>query len=129
MNPEIIEKLKAARNKLAVQEIIDNREEVLRRFTPVFQPGAVAELDKGVFQDFLSIKHNKHWTGLERQPQLFANMDRLRQVLSILVDEGRPIRERVDAVIEAPGMGVAKLSAILLVACPLWRRRGWGDNS
>lgn len=36
----------------------------------------------------------------------------------MLVNEARPIRERVDAVIEAPGMGVAKLSAILLVAYP-----------
>jgi len=118
VNPGAIEKLTSAKNELEVRKIIDNRDEVLGRFSPFFQPGSVADLDEGVFRDFLSIEHNKHWTGLERQPQLYADMDGLRQVLSVLVDEARPIRERVDAVIEAPGMGVAKLSAILLVAYP-----------
>lgn len=118
MNPELIEKLTAARDELEVREIIDNRDEVLGRFSPVFQPGAAAELDKDVFRDFLSYEHNKHWTGLERQPQLYADMDGLRQVLSVLVDEARPVRERVNTVVEAPGMGIAKLSAILLVAYP-----------
>lgn len=118
MDPELIEKLTAARDEPTVREIIDNRDEVLGRFSPVFQPGAVAELDKDVLREFLSEGHNKHWSGLDRQPQLYADMDGLRQVLSILVDEARPIRERVDTVVEAPGMGVAKLSAILLVAYP-----------
>lgn len=128
MIPELIEKLTAARDELEVQKIIDNREEVLERFTSVFQPGAVAELDNDVFRDFLSFEHNKHWTGLERQPQLYADMDGLRQVLSVLVDEARPIRERVDTVVVAPGMGVAKLSAILLVAYP--RKYGvWNGTS
>lgn len=118
MIPEVIEKLTAARDELEVREIIDNRDEVLRRFSPVFQPHAVPDLNEGMFRAFLSIEHNKHWTGLERQPQLYADMDGLRQVLGVLVDETRPIRERIDAVIEAPGMGVAKFSAILLVAYP-----------
>lgn len=126
MTPEIIEKLIPIKDQLDVQEIVSNRDQVLRRFTPVFQPGAVAELDEGGFRNFLSIEHNKHWTGLERQPQLYANMDELRDVLAVLVDETRPIRERVDSVIEAPGMGMAKLSAILLVAYPekygVWNR-------
>lgn len=118
MTPEVIEKLTAARDELEVREIIDNRDEVLGRFSPVFQPGAVSDLDKDVFRDFLSFEHNRHWTSLERQPQLYADMGGLRRVLGVLVNEARPIRERVDAVIEAPGMGVAKLSAILLVAYP-----------
>lgn len=126
MSPEVVEKLTAAKEKLEVREIIDNRDEVLGRFGPIFQPSAVVDLDEGVFRDFLSIEHNKHWTGLGRQPQLYADMSRLRQMLSVLVDEARPIRERVDTVIEAPGMGVAKLSAILLVAYPekygVWNR-------
>lgn len=118
MTPEVIEILTEAKGKLNVQQIANERHEVLDRFSPVFEPGAVAALDEGVFRDFLSIEHNKHWTGLERQPQIHADMDALRQVLSVLVNEARPISERVDAVIEAPGMGVAKLSAILLVAYP-----------
>lgn len=118
MNSEIIEKLTAARRKLEVREIIDKRDEVLGRFSPAFQPRAVADLEEGVFRAFLSFENNKHWTGLGRQPQLYADMNGLRQVLSVLVDEARPIRERVNTVIEAPGMGMAKLSAILLVAYP-----------
>lgn len=128
MDPELIDKLTAAKDELEVREIIDNRDVVLGRFSPAFQPGTVAELDKDVFRDFLSFEQNKHWTGLERQPQLYADMDGLRQVLSVLVDEARPIRERVNTVVEAPGMGVAKLSAILLVAYP--RKYGvWNGTS
>jgi len=118
MTPEAIDKLIAVKQKLEVRKIVNDREEVLGRFSPVFQPGAVADLDAGLFRNFLNIEHNKHWTGLERQPQLYADMGRLRKVLSVLVDETRPIAERVDAVIKAPGMGVAKLSAILLIAYP-----------
>lgn len=118
MTPEVVEKLAEAKDQLEVQEIIRSRNEVLGRFTPVFQPGVVADLNESVFRKFLSFEHNKHWTGLERQPQLYADMDELRKVLGVLVNEARPIRERVDTVIEAPGMGVAKLSAILLAAYP-----------
>jgi len=118
MDPSAIEKLKAAKDDLEVPKIVNERDEVLGRFEPLFQPGAVVTLEEDVFRQFLSIRYNKHWTGLERQPELYADMDGLREALSILVDETRPIRNRVDTVIEAPGMGVAKFSAILLVAYP-----------
>ncbi|QFT96060.1 hypothetical protein FIU85_01970 [Roseovarius sp. THAF8] len=118
MDLEVYSKLTWAKGELQVREIIKERDDVLKRFSPAFRPAAVADLDEADFREFLSIKHNKHWTGLERQPQVYANMKRLRQVLSILVDESRPISGRVDSAIKAPGMGVAKLSAILLVTYP-----------
>lgn len=116
MDPSVIERLKAAKDDLEVQKIINQRDEVLGRFGPIFQPGAVDMLEEDVFRQFLSIKYNKHWTGLERQPELYADMDRLREALSVLVDETRPVRERVNTAIEAPGMGPTKFSAILHVA-------------
>ncbi|WP_306110416.1 MULTISPECIES: hypothetical protein [Roseovarius] len=118
MDLEVYSKLTWAKGELQVREIIEGRDEVLKKFSPSFKPSAVADLDESNFRKFLSIKHNKHWTGLGRQPQLYADMKRLRQVLSVLVDESLPISGRVDSAIKAPGMGMAKLSAILLVTYP-----------
>jgi hypothetical protein len=118
MERSVIERLNSAKVDLEVQQIIGERDEVLARFGPMFQPSAVETLKESDFRKFLSIKHNKHWTGLERQPEIYADMDRLRETLSILVDEASPIQDRVNIAIETPGMGVAKFSAILHVAYP-----------
>ena len=118
MDTKIIEKLDAAKTELVVQEIVSAREEVLSRFSPIFQPSAVRLLEESAFRQFLSFKNNKHWTGLERQPELFADMGRLREALGTLVDETRPIQHRVNFANEVPGMGEAKFSAILHVAYP-----------
>ncbi|SDZ57337.1 hypothetical protein SAMN05444004_12333 [Jannaschia faecimaris] len=118
MNPSVIEELKRIKDDLEIQKIVSERDKVLGRFGPQFLPSAVAKLEEKTFRQFLSIKHNKHWTGLERQPEVYADMNRLREALSVLVDETRPIRDRVNMVVEVPGMGVAKFSAILHVAYP-----------
>lgn len=118
MDPNAIEKLRAAKDALNVQTIIGNRDAVLTRFRPIFQSGAMGALKEDDFRQFLSVDHNKHWTGLLRQPATFADMKELRKTLCVLVDENRPIQDRVNTATKAPGMGVAKVSAILLVAYP-----------
>lgn len=118
MNSEIISALNLAMAASDVREIIDARDEVLRHFSPLFQPDTVGTLKEDIFRHFLSFQNNKHWTGLERQPELYADMVRLRESLGILVDETKPLRDRVDTANELPGMGAAKFSAILLIAYP-----------
>jgi hypothetical protein len=61
-------------------------------------------------------------------------MDRLRQALLVLIDETRPLAERLDALepgrgeLAVPHLGKAKLSPILLVTYP--RQFGvWNDYS
>lgn len=119
MKPEIINKMNLAMAAPEVQEIIDNRDEVLMRFSPLFQLDTVSTLGKDVFQQFLSFKYNKHWSNLERQKnRLCVDMGVLRKTLCVLVDEARPINLRVDETLRLHGMGIGTLSAILLVAYP-----------
>jgi hypothetical protein len=118
MDLQGIEILKATKDALEIQTVVSDRNEVLGRFGPVFQPDAVGHLGEGILRQFLSIKYNKHWTGLDRQPELYADMVALRRVISVLVDETKPVAARVDTAFNTPGMGPAKLSAILLVAYP-----------
>jgi len=115
---EIIRILNLAKAASDVREICDHRDEVLMRFSPLFQSDKVGELEEDDFRQFLEFKHNKHWSGLHRQPESHADMGRLRRALSVLVDETMLLRDRVNVALEIPGLGVAKVSAILLVAYP-----------
>jgi hypothetical protein len=47
-----------------IRHIVAKRDEVLARFGPIFRdPQSLTKQD---YLDFLSFKHNHHWTGLER---------------------------------------------------------------
>lgn len=99
--------------------------EVLARFQPVFSPENIPTLTEQEFKDFLLPKNNKHWDGLQRQgPRMCADMKALRRALSILVDENRPIEQRLDQIRPkgktpmVPSLGRAVLTAILLVVYP-----------
>lgn len=99
--------------------IIPARDEVLKRYGPIFSPAGVAELTPEEFKGFLLFKNNRHWTGLYRhREKMCADFDDLRSALQLLVDEGYPIEERVTKTLMVPGMGRAIATAILLVAYP-----------
>lgn len=111
--------MQTAPNADEMEAIISYRDEVLGRFTPVFQRETIAGLTEEDFRDFLSFDHNHHWTGLERKKnQLCANMDGLRQTLETLLDESQPLARRFDVALSHPGMGKATISAILFVSKP-----------
>lgn len=106
-------------------KIIAARDEVLARFQPVFSPENVQAITKEEFKDFLHFRNNRHWTGLDRGVSaITANMKRLKKALSILVDESRPIQDRLDQLRPrtgdpfCPKFGRATITAILLVAYP-----------
>lgn len=108
-----------------VAKIIAARNSVLARFGPVFAPNAVGQIAPAVFLDFLDFRSNRHWHGLDRHGQsLISDLERLRQALSILVDESRPIEERLDEIRPPAGkpmvrnMGKALITAILHVTYP-----------
>lgn len=102
-----------------MQEINAARDEVVARYGPVFQPGAVENLDEQVLRSFLLIENNRHWSGLFRQGnRICADMAKTRAALSELVDETRPIQERTKAATDIKGMGKGIITAILLVAYP-----------
>lgn len=96
------------------------RDEVHQRFGPIFSSAQAAAIREDEFRSFLDFKNNRHWSGLHRQgPRMCADMAVLRSALQVLLDEERPVGERVDyAVNKVPGMGKNIATAILHVARP-----------
>lgn len=101
-----------------IRHIVAKRDEVLDRFGPVFRdPQSLTKQD---YLDFLSFKHNNHWTGLERLGRRATDdMESLREAITVLVDETKPIADRfVSALSMVSGAGPATLTPILLLAYP-----------
>ena len=130
---DVIGKLREAVESLKgtdiYKEIVEPRDAVLARFQPVFAPSHVAEITENEFRSFLLLENNHHWSGLHRQgSRMCADMGRLRDALTILVDESQPVADRLDRAIEmVSGMSKNIASAILLIIQPeqygVWNNR------
>lgn len=98
---------------------------MLAHFGSLFHPDNLAQLTKERFKSFLLIKNNKHWDGIHRQGNIITrDMPRLREALSVLLDESRPIEERLEDLFPKnrpnyiKGLGRAVATAILAVVYP-----------
>ncbi len=100
-----------------VNQIIRDQQMVVDRFGPAFRdPDG---LDEATFTQFLQFEHNRHWWNLRRdEAQLIRHFDAVRATLSELVDEDRPIGDRIDSIGDLPGFTPDLYTAILLVAHP-----------
>ncbi len=103
----------------------ERKQRVLAKFGPSFQPANIPTLDLDKFRRFFNFSENEHWSGIVRNVgRLVANPALLKQALAELVDESKPIQERIDKVTGWSGPGVVKgfgpatLSAVLQVAYP-----------
>lgn len=104
---------------LEIAEILESKDEVLARYSPAFQPDRIETLEEEVLRSFLRFENNHHWTGLHRQVnRVCADMSATRAALADLVDETRPISQRMQAVTEIKGMGKGIITAVLHVAYP-----------
>lgn len=100
-----------------VNQMIRDQRTVLNRFGPVFRQPET--LDQETFSQFLRFEHNRHWWNLHRdEPQLIRHFDLVRAVLVDLLDEERPISERIDSIGDIAGLTSDLYTAILLVAHP-----------
>lgn len=116
--------------------ITSHKDAVLRCYQPVFSPDHVMKISKAEFESFLLYKNNCHWDSLHRVgAYMTEDMDLLRRALSILVDESRPIGERLNelrperywgAHSMVSHMGMPVLTALLQVVFPhqygVWNR-------
>ena len=101
------------------REILEARDEVLARYSPAFQPDIIGTIDEDVLRSFLYFENNRHWSGLNRQVnRVCGDMPTTRAALTHLVDETRPIAERMQPVTDIKGMGKGIITAILHVAYP-----------
>ena len=103
-----------------VKDILIHRDEVIERYQPMFSTELLPNLDKEEFHSFLNIENNHHWTNLQRnRSKLTADMSALRNALLILMDESKPIEDRIDSSTEMiNGFGTGTATAILQVAYP-----------
>ena len=105
-------------------EMLASESTVLRKFQPQFASDRISYLTESTFREFLSFKHNQHWTGLQRSTSKVCNdMPKLRKAIAYLFDEDQPIAERVDQLTKndersVPGIGVGILTPLLLVGFP-----------
>jgi len=107
--------------------------EVTQYWGVIFSPKGIASLTKQDMTGFLSYRQNKRWHEISRE-DVTADMERLRAALLGLIDETRPITERLNALepgrgeLAVPHLGKAKLTPLLLVTQP--KQYGvWNDYS
>jgi len=73
-----------------------SREDALSRYGLILSPDRVGDLDRETFLGFLRSENKRHAMGLGRGISMVADMPRLKEMLSLLVDERLPIRARLD---------------------------------
>ena len=104
---------------------IQEEQQVIARYGAMFHPSNLEHLTKEDFASFLLIKNNRHWDGIHRQVNMItADMPKLRTVLKELLDESRPIDERLEELFPKnadnaiKGLGRAIVTPILLMVYP-----------
>jgi len=103
----------------------NEEKDVMDKYSEMFHPSHLDTLTKEDFKSFLLIKNNKHWDGIHRQGNIITqDMDKLRNALKILLDEGKPLKERLDFLFPKnkpnyiKGLGRAITTPILMFVYP-----------
>lgn len=137
INPQALETLRGWLDKLKAKppspmpedwnlsQMIAFKAEVIPRYGPVFSTANLSNLSRETFLEFLRFENNRHWRGLERPGvQITTDMRSLRAALTILVDEGRPLKDRLERLRQTGGrpmvpyLGQAVITAVLHVEYP-----------
>ena len=103
----------------------NEQKEVIDKYGHMFHPSNLNSLTKEDFKSFLLIKNNKHWEGIHRQGNMITeDMGKLRKALETLLDESKPIEERLLVLFPKnepnyiKGLGRAIVTPILMVVYP-----------
>ena len=109
----------------AQPEKTNEEKSVIERFGKLLKPFNLDGLTKEDFRSFLLIKNNKHWDGIHRQVNMITDdIDKLKNAIRILLDESKPLRDRLDILFPKgksnyiKGLGRAVTTPILLVVYP-----------
>lgn len=114
-----------------LKELVQARDEVFKRYQPIFSAEALPSLTADDFQSFLLFKNNRHWTGLHRLgPLICKNMAGLRAALLGFHDASLPIETRFDKAMALKYVAEGILSAVLHVMYPddfgVWNKTSAG---
>lgn len=109
-------------------DITTHKDVVLARYQPVFAADHLPNLTQAEFESFLLFRNNHHWDSLHRVRKFMTeDMDLLREALAILVDESRPVRDRLNDLrperywgehSKVSHLGMPVLTAILQIVQP-----------
>lgn len=106
-------------------ERINAEQEVIEKYGRMFHPNNLDNLTAEDFKEFLLIKNNKHWRSIHRQGNIITqDMEKLKSALKLLLDETKPIKERLEKILPKnkppmiKGLGRAVITPILLVVYP-----------
>lgn len=106
-------------------QIKEAKATVIGRYASIFSPEHIPSLTEDEFRSFLLFKNNQHWDSIHRQgPRMTSDMALLRRALTSLVDESKPVSQRLDEIRPAnkdpivKGLGRAVLTAILQIRHP-----------
>ena len=79
------------------EHITSYKSQVLAYYQPIFSARHIPGLTKAEFESFLLFRNNHHWDSLHRVGKFMTeDMKLLREALAILVDESRPVRDRLN---------------------------------
>jgi len=104
---------------------IKDEKSVIEKYGMIFHPSNLEKLSADVFKSFLLYTYNRHWDGIHRQGNwITSNMTELKSTLRLLLDESKPIKQRLEAIMPKnkpamiKGLGRAVITPILLVVYP-----------
>ena len=110
---------------VANSEELSQEREFIDKYSKVFSLSHIDDLQWKEFHDFLKEEYKKPWSLLYLySTKLEANFDKLKIVLKILLDESKPIGERLRETVsdkgkfKVPKFGPAVATAILIVVFP-----------
>lgn len=99
-----------------------NEQEVRAKYGPMLAPGGIATLDPDQFKAYLTMAENRHWKNINRHSgRLTKDLPLLRRSLGVLVDETKPVWDRIDEarkLTQGRGLGRAVISAVLILRFP-----------
>ncbi len=123
----LIELVKINKEEYKESDVLKDEEvEVINKYGRMFHPDNLDKLTKEDFKAFLLFDNNKHWKRISRQSnQITQDMDKLIEVLKVLLNEEIDLKERLNYVLplnldDKPikGLGRAVLTPIMLVTYP-----------
>jgi len=112
--------LEASKSDKGFVETASAKDDVLKRYQPLFSVEHLDVLTPEQFLSFLEFKNNQHWLALARTgPMITVNMGNLQQALRVLQDRSLEPGARLDRASElVRGAGKAILTALLHVLNP-----------
>jgi MoxR-like ATPase len=132
---EFIRKFKADPEN---QAWLQRKIKAFEKWRILFSADNIAKLSQEEFRGFLSFKENQSWDGIQRQPSVYADMDKLRKTVTYLVSQLNEstleeIEKRLDNVLDPNGafkingLDRAVVTGIMHI-CDLKNRLGVWNN-